>query len=421
MTTADFSLPNLEFSTPESSRYHFLTIHKLPAVKAVLPNGIFMLTAFCLFKYFPYGGLQRDFLRIAKEIYRRGHSVRVYVQSWQGAKPEGFDIIEVKTYSSTNHGRTKEFTTFVQQHLANHPADVVVGFNKMPGLDVYYAADVCYEEKVQQEKHSLSALFYRLTPRYKHFSNYEKATFGRNGCPHLMMISDVEMRYYAKHYGTEAKRFTLLPPGIAKDRKYSPKQIELRTEFRQKNNISDDQFVLLQLGSDFKRKGVDRSLRAIASLPGEIRDKVVCLVVGQDNPKASEALAKELDLTAAQVRFLGGRDDVPSVLAASDVFLHPAYHENTGTVILEALVAGIPIIVSGICGYAHYVAEAKCGTALKEPFDQDEMNHALCKLLTNENYRHECAENAKNFADTEDLYSMIERAADIIECAAKPH
>lgn len=142
------------------------------------------------------------------------------------------------------------------------------------------------------------------------------------------------------------------------------------------------------------------------------------MVVGQDNPKASKALAKQLNLTASQVRFLGGRDDVPSILAASDVFLHPAYHENTGTVILEALVAGIPIIVSGICGYAHYVAEAKCGTALKEPFDQDEMNHALCKLLTDKDYRHECAENAKKFSDTADLYSMIEKAADIIEQAS---
>ena len=43
-----------------------------------------MKVALCLFKYFPYGGLQRDFLRIAKELKARGHEIRVYVQSWQG-------------------------------------------------------------------------------------------------------------------------------------------------------------------------------------------------------------------------------------------------------------------------------------------------------------------------------------------------
>ncbi len=41
----------------------------------------------------------------------------------------------------------------------------------MPGLDVYYAADVCYAEKVAQEK-----VFYRLTSRYRHYAA-ERAAF----------------------------------------------------------------------------------------------------------------------------------------------------------------------------------------------------------------------------------------------------
>ena len=37
-----------------------------------------MKLAFALFKYFPYGGLERDFLRIAKECQSRGHEIFVY-------------------------------------------------------------------------------------------------------------------------------------------------------------------------------------------------------------------------------------------------------------------------------------------------------------------------------------------------------
>ena len=54
-----------------------------------------MLVAFCLFKYFPYGGLQRDFMRIAQEVENRGHQVRIYVADWQGEKPDTFDIVHV--------------------------------------------------------------------------------------------------------------------------------------------------------------------------------------------------------------------------------------------------------------------------------------------------------------------------------------
>ena len=40
-----------------------------------------MIVAFCLYKYFPFGGLQRDFMRIASTVAARGHHVRVYTQS----------------------------------------------------------------------------------------------------------------------------------------------------------------------------------------------------------------------------------------------------------------------------------------------------------------------------------------------------
>ena len=60
-------------------------------------------------------------------------------------------------------------------------------------------------------------------------------------------------------------------------------------------------------------------------------------------------LAKKLDLTH-QVQFLGGRDDIPRFLFAADLLVHPAYNENTGTVLLEALVAGLPVVTTPTCG-----------------------------------------------------------------------
>lgn len=374
-----------------------------------------MVIAFCLFKYFPYRGLQRDFLKIAMEAQRRGHLIRVYVQSWEGPKPSDFDIVEVETKSLTNHGQGEEYVSFVQKHLDSHPVDVVVGFNKMPGLDVYYAADVCYEEKVKRQKKGIIGWLYRLTKRYKHFSKYERETFGSGGCPRLLMLSTVEMKHFQEYYGTAQERFFLLPPGIEKDRKYSSQPTYVRQQFRAENQILDEQFVILQLGSDFKLKGVDRSLKAIASLPSDIKDRVVFWVVGNDKSDFYENLAATLNLKKAQVKFLGARDDVPAILAASDLLLHPSYSESAGMAILEAVVAGLPVIVSGICGYAHYVQEAKCGVVLSEPFKQEEMNQSLKKILSNQNYWLECVNNAKHFADTEDLYSMVSYVVDIIE------
>ena len=86
-----------------------------------------MIVALCLYKYFPYGGLQRDFMRIAKTIAARGHHVRVYTRAWQGERPAEFECVDVPVTAHSNHGRDKQYQTWVQQHLTQYPADRVLG------------------------------------------------------------------------------------------------------------------------------------------------------------------------------------------------------------------------------------------------------------------------------------------------------
>src|SRR5690606_2387348 len=116
----------------------------LPRNRAAL-----MQLAFVLYKYFPFGGLQRDFLRIALECQRRGHGIRVYTPIWEGEVPAGFDVRVAPVKALFNHRRNEKFSAWLAADLARDPVDRVVGFNKMPGLDVYYAADGCYEDKAQ--------------------------------------------------------------------------------------------------------------------------------------------------------------------------------------------------------------------------------------------------------------------------------
>lgn len=372
-----------------------------------------MLVAFCLFKYFPYGGLQRDFMRIAQEVENRGHQVRIYVADWQGEKPDTFDIVHVPISAPTNHGRGLQYTTWVLNHLKQKPCDIVVGFNRMPGLDVYYGADVCYEQKVSQEKTGLYGFFYRLMSRYKHFANYERAVFSRGQKTKLLMISEKEIQNYKKHYDTEPERFVLLPPGISKDRMRGDITEAKVRELRSQLGVSEEQIVLLQVGSNYKLKGVDRSLKAIASLPEALKDKVLLLVVGQDKADIVHSEAASLNLSD-KVRVLGARDDVSNIMVASDIFLHPAYRENTGTVILEAIIAGLPAIVSGTCGYAHYVKEANCGEVVEEPFSQEVFNRALLHFVQDRELRLRCCENGIKFSKEANIYSMITQAVDAI-------
>ena len=103
-----------------------------------------MKLAFCLFRYFPFGGMQRDFLRIANSCLARGHSVEVYTWDWEGAMPDELKVFIIPIRGLTNRKRRESFSKKVGGYLAERHYDVVVGFNKMPYLDVYFAADTCY-------------------------------------------------------------------------------------------------------------------------------------------------------------------------------------------------------------------------------------------------------------------------------------
>jgi UDP-glucose:(heptosyl)LPS alpha-1,3-glucosyltransferase len=127
--------------------------------------------AFAIFKYFPYGGIQRDLVRIAGQCVTAGHRVRIYTLEWRGDVPPGVEVIEVPVRGLANHRRYARFARRLQDALAQCPADLVVGMNKMPGLDVYFAGDGCFVEAARRKRSSL----YRLSSRYRLFAAFERA------------------------------------------------------------------------------------------------------------------------------------------------------------------------------------------------------------------------------------------------------
>ena len=169
----------------------------------------------------------------------------------------------------------------------------------------------------------------------------------------------------------------------------------------------------MQIGSGFKTKGVDRSLKALAALPAELKKRTRLFVIGQDDPKVFQLQSATLGL-GEHVQFLKGRSDIPRFLLGADLLIHPAYNENTGTVLLEALVAGLPVLVSAVCGYAHYIADADAGRVLDEPFEQSQLNDYLTHMLSDDAARAAWSRNGLTYAQTADLYSMPQHAADVI-------
>jgi len=361
--------------------------------------------AFALYKYFPFGGLQRNMLAMALEAIARGHAVTIYCSDWQGDCPAGIDLQVIPARGWDNAARMQNFAADLRPKLKAN--DLLVGFNKWPGLDLYYAADSCFAYKAHYER----GFFYRLAPRTKAYLKLEKAVFATDSKTQILEVSRPERERFVQCYGTAESRFNTLPPGIATNRVAPDNWREIRRETREKLGLGDEQKCFLALGSGYKTKGLDRSIAALHTLCERGVDGVL-LVVGEDKREQFVRQAEKLGLNE-RVRFLGGRDDVPDLLQAADVLLHPAYKENTGNALLEAMIAGLPVVASDVCGYAHYVRDAQMGAVIASPFNSDDYVTAINKALTVSGEKWH--KKGESFAANSDVYSRPQVAVDIME------
>jgi UDP-glucose:(heptosyl)LPS alpha-1,3-glucosyltransferase len=370
--------------------------------------------AFAVAKYFPYGGMQRSMRRIAEECDSRGHTVEIFTGKWEGNVPDNITVNEIKIRALTNPGKNDELAEKLSAAVVGGNYDCIVGFTKISGLDIYYAGDPCFAAKFAETKPAS----FRYLPRYRSFLRQEKEVFGAVLDIEILLISHQEQEKFIKYYGTGRERFHLLPPGINQEQivKNIPGKI-VRLSLRDELGVSGNGFLLVLVGSGFRTKGVDRAIRALSSLPKELKEKCRLVVIGKGSPKSYLRLSNKLSV-ATQVHFAGVRDDTAQFYYSADLLLHPARTENTGTTLIEAMICGLPVLATENCGFAHHIVDAGAGLICPAPFSQENLNSILLEMLTSEQ-RRVWQERGPDYCKRTDLYSLIERAADVIIARAE--
>lgn len=366
-----------------------------------------MKVALVLFDWFAHGGLQRDCRRIGESLLAKGAAVDVLCMSWEGDIPPGMQRIQAPKVSSNKVTARKAFAGFVEQQRVVQNYDVVVGFNRLPGLDYYFAADTCFAWKATRERN----LFYRWAPRSRQYLAFEQAVFGPGSKTVVFMLSPMQKAEYLACYPQCESRLLDVPPGIARDRMAPDDAAAVRAQWRREFGLSVSDLVVLQVGTGYPVKGVDRSLSAIAALPETLRSRVQFFLLGSDPRGRYAAEAARLGI-AGQLHILAGRDDLPRFYQGADLLLQPSQKESAGMVLLEAIVAGLPVLTTATCGYAFHVEQAQAGVVLPEPFRQQAMNEVVANMLAAD--KSAWRENGIAYGRHGDFYSMPDHVAQII-------
>lgn len=118
------------------------------------------------------------------------------------------------------------------------------------------------------------------------------------------------------------------------------------------------------------------------------------LIVGGpqlNNEQGEDYLAHLKQLVAdhgldGRVHFLGFRDDIPFLMECCDVVCHASIHEPFGLVLVEAMMAGKPVIASDVSGPQEIVVEGETGFLVK-PGDHTQYADRLNLLLNDTRLR----------------------------------
>jgi glycosyltransferase involved in cell wall biosynthesis len=199
----------------------------------------------------------------------------------------------------------------------------------------------------------------------------------RRGDISLAGVSGLVAARLAKHF--ERTDVVVIRNGVDTGR-FSPElRLARRTSVRGQFSISPSDFCILLIGNDWKTKGLDTLLNALA-LCRELPLKL--LVVGTDDRDAYEPMIRACGI-ADRVRFLDPSPDVLQFYAAADVYVGPSLEDAYGLPILEAMACGLPVIASSRAGASEIVNDRRNGMILRDPQDSQELAGLLRALYAN--------------------------------------
>jgi glycosyltransferase involved in cell wall biosynthesis len=195
-----------------------------------------------------------------------------------------------------------------------------------------------------------------------------------------------------------SKNFHLIYNGADPER-LKPTGKSIRSEL----SLPSDSLLIGMVGNFYRDPRKDQ-MTLCRALPAvfEKFTNAHCIFAGRIEEGAEEKMADCVNFClehgiADRVHFLGGRSDVPDILAELDVFVFSSLHEGLPLAVSEAMLAGVPMIVSDI----EPLLEASGGGEYAEVFhvgDAAELSGHLIKLLGDGSAREDLAARAKQFA-----------------------
>jgi len=209
-------------------------------------------------------------------------------------------------------------------------------------------------------------------------------------------LSEHTAKRIRQRHGVDESRIKVVPYPIDTSR-FTPGEEETHT----KSNPT----VLFVGRFNAARKNTPLLLRAFSRVRREV-PKAQLQLIGDEPSDQLRELSTKLGINNA-VEFINfvPNEQLPEYYRKSNVFVIPSQQEGLGIVGLEAMACGTPVVATQCGGPEDYVVDGETGVLIPRD-DLDTMATGLIRLLTDDRYRGELGESARDLV--EDRYAKDE-------------
>jgi len=227
-------------------------------------------------------------------------------------------------------------------------------------------------------------------------------------------VSEAVRSETVKVYGVPLDRTLVIPNGVDPDRVRASRT---RDPVRASLSVALDARLLLSVGA----LTWEKDPLALIDVAGRVLDAVpdACLVLAGTGPlRARTEAAVRFGRHAERIRLLGARSDVGDLLAAADVLVLSSRTEGMPGVLLEAGIAGVPVVSYGVGGVPEVVEDGVTGL-LAPPGDREGLTERILRLLDEPELRIAMGRAAaKRLPGRFDIGSIAHRYAEIYRALA---
>lgn len=339
------------------------------------------------------GGAELYLQRLMESLTARGHEIHLFAESWR-QPPPGASVHSIAVTGSRAE-RAVRFAEAVREAVAKERFDCVFSLERTLKQDVYRAGDGVHRVWLERRREFApwwSRPFIGGGAFHRNLMRLEAQTFDPANTGHVIVNSNMVKQEILDHFNFPEERIHLVRNGVEVDRFHEGTRVETRRKF----GVENDEFLILFVGSGWKRKGLKYLLAAAAGLetmqrensrnrfsrdvaedadevkderPNAPKNRVRLLVVGKGRPPAG---------APDNVIFAGPLDDVENAYAAADLFVFPPIYEPCANVVFEALAAGLPVITTRQNGAGEIIENDVNGTVLDDPADVTALMFAIC-------------------------------------------